>query len=356
MKTQGMVRRAFTLVELLVVIGIIAILMGILLPALTQAKRAANTIKCSANIHTILQGMQMYVAAYQGWLPGSAWTSGNHLYKHGSEPVNGSNQFGNIGNANCPFVSHINDWQAPIGKMLGMKFNEGNTTPDRVERFTYLMNRPEFHCPENDIIAGPNGTPTFPATQFGSYVGAVCFMYERTTSNSDIAGKIAVGETHARLDHNPPPGYVPKITKIGNPAEKIFIACGAKYSGSGVPPTMPLSLKWDWGGAFMDRGPWLAANTCWDRSNAPGNGGNPSDQDGRLYGFRHGKHVQNGPADSYRFVVGFYDGHVATMGDLEGSNPKYWMPKGTTIQINTRLFNDVRNLYYPGGSGSYEIP
>ena len=66
--------------------------------------------------------------------------------------------------------------------------------------------------------------------------------------------------------------------------------------------------------------------------------------------------MQNGPADSYRFVVGFFDGHVATMGDLEGSNPKYWMPKGSTIAINTRLFNDVRNLYYPGGSGNTEVP
>ena len=61
--------RAFTLIELLTSVGVMAVLMAILIPSLTRAKESAQRTICGTNLHQLNAALRMYAHNNKGWYP-----------------------------------------------------------------------------------------------------------------------------------------------------------------------------------------------------------------------------------------------------------------------------------------------
>jgi len=320
----------FTLIELLVVISIIALLVSLLLPSLSGARRTGQRVACMAKLRDIAKGMQEYAMDNEEWIIGSPWGSGTYLQ-----------------GVTTAFGPSVQDWDfmGPMARMWNMGLMMGSgQEKDVVKRFNQLRGHGAFLCPANKFLSFKYSASSGPDAGAG-------WMVSYNTARLHLWPG---DEWPSFFGEKPPPHWRPAVNRMGNPSNKVFCADGGRYSRTDQVPDYDLEVQGDFGGAFADAGVYKGGaagekSKSWDRSRAPGNASSGrGDVDARMYAFRHSTSVppDGAQGNAYKLNLAYYDGHVETMGDLEASNPHLWLPKGSRIeQPGTCLWQDTVDFF-----------
>jgi prepilin-type N-terminal cleavage/methylation domain-containing protein/prepilin-type processing-associated H-X9-DG protein len=339
-------RAGFTLIELLVVISIIALLISMILPQLSSARRVARRVVCMANMRSIIQGMAEFAQNHNDAIIGSPVTSGLYLRDYGGSMYPG------------PAVSPF-DFAGPMAAEWGVQ--TVRVLDDPRDRFNFIRSMKEFRCPSNDFLS-------FAFTGEGGLdAGTGPMVSYNTTRNFMFVGVESAEEGRSRglidgldfsfFEEQMPYDYGPAISRVGDTSKKVYVADGSRYSKVDQPPDYDLKSNAGWGGTHADVGPYSTFTRSWARDMAPGNGA-ACDQTGfaeaRQYAYRHSDAINPGcgaRADAFKGNFGFFDGHVETLGDLQSANPYMWMPRGTLLQPGGS-YPDVQATY---GAGAIRI-
>jgi prepilin-type processing-associated H-X9-DG protein/prepilin-type N-terminal cleavage/methylation domain-containing protein len=191
-------RRAFTLVELLVVIGIIAVLVAILLPALNRARQQALEVECMSIARQWGAGLQMYVDQNKGQLPqkGPGGTNAGDDSFGPQSGIIGVNDPSLWFNAIPPLINNKSYYDLLVLSQTGNPLVSGHTGP--AVPLPHAGDNSIFICP----VQGPPGSEYLAPTGSDVIGGDYFSINGPSTKNVDSYGVLRVNGNTAQHTFN----------------------------------------------------------------------------------------------------------------------------------------------------------
>jgi prepilin-type N-terminal cleavage/methylation domain-containing protein/prepilin-type processing-associated H-X9-DG protein len=226
-------RRAFTLVELLVVIGIIAILIAVLLPVLRGAREASQQIKCLSNMRQLATAMVMFASDNKGQMPGRASTASMYFDQTTGVIKQATNDADAI-NFTADWIAwkrikdsltgipntapSMNITYSGLTKYLGSK-RRTHANPDEANSINPALEQ-IFRCPSDSLLSRPSTADSSHGFYRYSYAANIAYLMplNRFTDYANSPTRFAANVRSDGLFNG-------KISSIRRPSEKILLIC-----------------------------------------------------------------------------------------------------------------------------------
>lgn len=311
---QRRIKAGFTLIELLVVVAIIALLIGVLLPALGQARSTAQAIVNSNLQRQLATGMIAYASASEDYYPGIN-SSGIKLRAPNQYAANTArlDQDGTMPTQSWDWMTPSVDAELPANRVARMwQLFETFADPAQKERVPVFAGGGPGSSEAADY-ADSQGQG-FRAV---SYLMPAAFQWAGRSIFQNNPNGPSVQTQVGNQFPNPvtvPRSFIPRLDKIAAPSSKIAIADGFRYFDTST-IDFDASIIGGTYGSFTDTGPIYKSSTAYG---LPGDG-NRSDGQNIPLSYRH-----NG-----KMSAAHWDGHAEMFTGDQSRDPTLWYPTGS---------------------------